>query len=118
MRTGALPRLRGHHGRMYSRFAKIFLAVLTMSAGLATQASAVVPPRDCKTTTVDGRRYHIKADQVRCETARRHARYYLDNRRSPRGWRCRRNTSGGSLFARCTYTKSNPDRVIHIIRRR
>ena len=52
-------------------------------------AGAIVPPRDCGTTTVKGKRYNIKADQLSCSTAKPHARRYLSTGRRPSGYKCR-----------------------------
>ena len=65
-------------------------------------AQAIVPPRDCGMTTVKGKRYNIKADQLRCSTAKPHARRYLSTRQKPSGYRCRNYTGSTKLKFRCS----------------
>lgn len=74
------------------------LAVAALSAG---QAGATVPPKNCGNITVKSRAYQIKADQVRCATAKRYAKRYLSVRDAPSGWRCRDFRSSRMKF-RCT----------------
>ncbi|HYF25508.1 MAG TPA: hypothetical protein VD931_07190 [Baekduia sp.] len=77
-------------------------ALLAVAAGLglAAPAPAVVPPRDCGSLTVKGKRYNVKADQLRCADAKAWTRTYLERRRAPRGYRCRRYTDTKLTF-RC-----------------
>jgi hypothetical protein len=58
-------------------------------------ASATVPPRNCGPMKVSGRDYIVKADQLRCTTAKASAKAYLLSHRRPRGFTCRdyRNTA-------------------------
>jgi len=62
------------------------LAVLAVSAGAA---SAIVPPKNCGMQTVSGHRYQIKADQMRCRTAKRYSRRYLSTGHRPSGYHCK-----------------------------
>ncbi len=73
--------------------------LLATSAGAA---QAIVPPQDCGMLTVDGRRYNIKADQIRCSTAKPYARRYLASNRRPSGYRCQRYSSQTKLKFRCS----------------
>jgi hypothetical protein len=75
-----------------------------------------VPPRDCKFMTVKGKRYNIKADQLRCTLARRYAEDYLRTRHKPRYYRCARYSTGALAFI-CRATHYNPDREFRAIRR-
>ena len=61
---------------------------LLTAALIAPDAGATVPPKRCGTITVESKRYLIKADQLRCRTARAHARRYLSRRVRPAGYRC------------------------------
>lgn len=76
----------------------VCLIVLTVAA---SPARAIVPPRDCGMTTVKGQRYNIKADQLRCSTAKPHARRYLSTGRRPSGYRCKRYSGSTALKFRC-----------------
>jgi hypothetical protein len=72
------------------------LAAAALAAALLpVAASATVPPRNCGPMKVAGRSYIIKADQLRCTTAKTRARAYLVSHRRPRGFTCRdyRNTA-------------------------
>ncbi len=77
------------------------IAALTVVALTAVQAGATVPPKNCGNITVKSRAYQIKADQVRCPTAKRYAKRYLSVRDAPSGWRCRDYRSSRMKF-RCT----------------
>jgi hypothetical protein len=80
-----------------------FLPVALVCAAtiLPGTAQAIVPPADCGTTTVKGKRYTIKADQIRCSTAKPHARRYLRTGRRPSGYRCRNYGGSTKLKFRC-----------------
>jgi hypothetical protein len=69
------------------RRAPLAVAVLIALAA-ATPAAATVPPRDCRTMRADGKRYGVKSHMLRCPTARKYARKWLDTRQRPKGWRC------------------------------
>jgi hypothetical protein len=70
---------------------KMLLLAVALVAALAipTAATAVVPPKNCGTTSVSGKRYQVKADQISCRSGRDYARRYLRTGRKPRGYRCR-----------------------------
>jgi hypothetical protein len=77
--------------------------VLTASVGitaLSAAAEATVPPRNCGSLTVGSRHYIIKADQLRCSTAKRDAKAYLVSRKKPAGFSCR-NFTGSKMTFRC-----------------
>jgi hypothetical protein len=78
------------------------MMLVVATAASATPASAIVPPVDCGMLTVDGRRYNIKADQIRCSTAKPYARRYLATSRKPAGYRCRNYSSRTKLKFRCS----------------
>ena len=81
---------------------------------LPTLATAVVPPKNCGTMTVSGKRYQVKADQISCSTGRDHARRYLRTGRKPRGYRCKDYRSRrGSVDFYC----NNGRKVFFAIRR-
>jgi hypothetical protein len=90
--------------------------VLLVAAAAAMTAEAIVPPRDCGTIRVKGKRYRIKSDQVRCATAKRYATRYMARGTRPRGYRCYRYRES-SLKAKCVNRRANPDRTIFIIKR-
>ena len=77
------------------------------------QAWAPVPPKDCGRLSAKGKSYQIKADQIRCSTARRHAARYLRYGIKPRGYSCRTYSGGTAIKFRC----SKGARVIFAIRR-
>lgn len=77
------------------------------------KAWAPVPPRDCGMLEVHGKRFNVKADQVRCRTARRYARSYLSSGRRPTGFRCRNYGRETRIKFRC----SKGVEVIFAIRR-
>jgi hypothetical protein len=79
----------------------------------APSASAVVPPKDCGKMKVDGKSYRIKADQLRCEKARKYARRYLAKHDRPRGYDCEDFAGGTRIEFRC----QNGIKVIFAIRR-
>ena len=76
-------------------------AACLIALAVAQPAAAIVPPQDCGMTTVKGKRYQIKADQVRCRTAKPRARRYLATGTRPRGYRCRTYGSQTKLKFRC-----------------
>jgi hypothetical protein len=89
-------------------------AMLALATAIAPyQAWAPVPPRNCGMLEAKGKRFNIKADQIRCRTARRYARRYLVSHRKPRGYSCRDYDGGTSIKFRC----SKGARVLFAIRR-
>jgi hypothetical protein len=83
--------------------AAIAMAVaVATTAVLAPHGAAIVPPTDCGAMTVKAKRYEIKADQLRCATAKAHARRYLSARRKPAGYRCRDYGAETKLKFRCS----------------
>ncbi|HVF77791.1 MAG TPA: hypothetical protein VNA28_05795 [Solirubrobacteraceae bacterium] len=89
--------------------------VMTVAAlaALASPGHAIVPPIDCGAMTVNAKRYTIKADQLRCATARSHARRYLSSKIKPTGYTCRNYGADTKLKFRC----SRGVRVFFAIRR-
>jgi hypothetical protein len=75
---------------------------VAMLAALAPSAPAIVPPTDCGTMVVRAKRYVIKADQIRCTTARTHARRYLTSHTKPQGYTCRDFGAETKLKFRCS----------------
>lgn len=76
------------------RHALAMAAALIVIGVAAAPAPAIVPPRDCGMLSVSGkRRYNVKADQLRCSSARTYSKRYLASHRRPSGYRC---TSYGS----------------------
>jgi hypothetical protein len=67
----------------------------------AAPSPAPVEPRNCGFIQVKGKRYQIKADQIRCRTAKSRARDYLRSRSRPSGYSCRSYNGGTSLKFRC-----------------
>jgi hypothetical protein len=89
-------------------------AVLALAVTLAPQSAwAPVPPRDCGMLRAEGKRFNIKADQIRCSTARRQAKRYLVSGREPSGYSCRDYGRGTKIQFRC----SKGQRVVFAIRR-
>jgi len=81
--------------------AMALVVACAMLAALAPHSAAIVPPSDCGRLTVKAKRYNIKADQLRCRTARSYASSYLSKRRRPTGYRCRDFGSETKLKFRC-----------------
>jgi hypothetical protein len=96
------------------RILVVFTAALAVAVVLAPSAAwAPVPPRNCGMLEEGGKRFNIKADQLRCPRARRYARRYLASHDRPRGYSCRDYGRGTSIEFRC----SRGQRVIFAIRR-
>ena len=79
----------GMRGYLAAPFAVLLAALLLLV--FAAPSPAPVTPRKCGDITVGSREYLIKADQIRCKTARRWAR----------GYRCRNAGSSSALKFRC-----------------
>ena len=79
----------------------------------AGAAWAPVPPRNCGMLEAGGKRFNIKADQIRCRRARRYARRYLVQHVKPSGYSCRKYGRETSIAFRC----SKGVRVLFAIRR-
>jgi len=88
--------MRRHHVTV-AAFAVVVAVLLTFPAA----SPAPVAPRNCGKITVKSKPYQIKADQIRCRTAKKWARSYLGSRWKPRGYKCRPGSSGSSLKFRC-----------------
>ena len=86
--------------RTYHAALTLALACVAIAA-IAAPSAAIVPPTDCGRLTVKAKRYTIKADQLRCVTARPHAARYLSSHRKPRGYRCRDYGAETKLKFRC-----------------
>ena len=89
---------------------------MAVALGASAPSQAIVPPKNCGTITVKGKRYNIKADQLPCTSARIYAARYLGSGVRPRGYSCQRY-KGSALVARCVNTRANPDRTIFMIKR-
>ena len=87
--------------------------VLALALLVAPGAPATVPPKNCGKMSVSGKRYQIKADQIRCATAKSHARRYLRTHDRPSGYRCNDFGSSTKLKFRC----SKGNRVFFAIKR-
>lgn len=87
--------------------------VATLSAVCAPGAWAPVPPKNCGMLEHGSKRFNIKADQLRCRTARRYARAYLARHARPTGYSCREYGRETSIEFRC----SKGSRVFFAIRR-
>ena len=95
------------------RAVSALVLTVAVSAALAPAGLAIVPPSDCGTMTVKAKRYSIKADQLRCATARSHAKRYLSSQIKPSGYRCRNFGAETKLKFRC----SRSAKVFFAIRR-
>jgi hypothetical protein len=89
------------------------LAVLAFVAASAPGAGATVPPKNCGMVTVKSKRYQIKADQMRCSTAKTYSRRYLRSHSRPSRYKCSDYSSSTKLRFRC----SKGVRVFFAIRR-
>jgi hypothetical protein len=89
------------------------LGVAVLALALAPAATATVPPKNCGRLDVGGKRYQIKADQIRCTTAKTYSRRYLRSRDRPSGYSCSNYGASTKLKFRC----SKGVRVFFAIRR-
>lgn len=99
---------------------KLKITLLALVAGLlvaAVPASAIVPPRNCGTMTVKGKRWQVVADQIRCSTAKKWAATYIRSYKTPRYYTCKRGPKGSSLWRTCRATRYSPDREFKIIKK-
>jgi hypothetical protein len=80
---------------------------------LGPVAGATVPPKNCGMLSVEGKRYQIKADQIRCTSAKTYSRRYLRSHSRPSGYSCRDYSRSTKLKFRCTKSV----RVFFAIRR-
>jgi len=78
------------------------LTALIVTGIMAPGTAATVPPKNCGTITVKSQRYQIKADQMRCDTAKTYSRRYLRRHARPSGYRCRSYSGGTALKFRCS----------------
>jgi hypothetical protein len=69
---------------------------------LGPVAGATVPPKNCGMLSVKGKRYQIKADQMRCSSAKTYSRRYLRSHSRPSGYSCRDYSGSTKLKFRCT----------------
>lgn len=106
--TGATPRVKLQRRRKVTVVmrARCSAAAIAASAALAVMAgapptSATVPPKNCGITKVGGKRYQVKADQMRCSAATSYARRYLGSHQHPSGYRCADFGSSTKLKFRC-----------------
>ena len=90
----------------------VVLAAACMAA-MTVHAAAIVPPKNCGKLEANGKRYNIKADQMRCRTARKYARRYLTSGHKPRGYSCRNYGRETKIKFRC----SKSIKVVFAIRR-
>ena len=88
-------------------------AVGALALGAAS-APAVVPPRDCGTMSVSGKRYQVKVDQIACSSGKRYAKTYIQRRTKPRGYTCKRYPARKNRVA---FYCNNGRRVFFAIRR-
>lgn len=81
----------------------LLLVSCALALAVAAPAGAIVPPKDCGSTTVKHKHYDIKADQLRCKKARKYARAYLKTRHKPSGYSCKRFSASQTKIAfRCS----------------
>jgi hypothetical protein len=87
---------------MWSR-GTVLATALAVAVLLATAAPSPAPvaPRNCGMMTVKSKRYQVKADQIRCRTAKSWTRSYLTGSDRPSGYKCRNYGSSTKLKFRC-----------------
>jgi hypothetical protein len=88
--------LRGH----IAAAAAVVLAALLLLV-FAAPSPAPVAPRKCGEITVKSKEYLVKADQIRCRTAKKWSRRYLGSGWHPSGYNCRKGSSDTQLKFRC-----------------
>lgn len=98
--------------------AAVLTACALLAGTLAASAGAVIPPRNCGTIMAKGKKWQVKADQLRCKKAKRYSKRYIRRKKEPRYYDCRRGAKGSALYAMCSATRYDPDKVIHIIKKR
>src|SRR5687768_9498213 len=76
-------------------------ALAGLAFAFAVTLLLVTAPPNCGMMTVEGQRYQVKADQIRCRTAKTWTRRYLRESDRPSGYRCRNGSSGTALEFRC-----------------
>jgi hypothetical protein len=92
--------------------AMLIAGALSAAALIPAEAAAIVPPRNCGILEVKGKRFNIKADQLRCWRARRYSKRYLRSRWEPSGYSCR-----GYRYTALRFRCSKGIRVYYAIRR-
>lgn len=92
--------------------AVLIAGLLSAAALIPAKAGAIVPPRNCGILEVNGKRYNIKADQLRCRPARKYSKRYIASHWKPSGYSCRGYRNSALKF-RC----SKGIRVYYAIRR-
>ena len=60
-----------------------------------------MPPKKCGEITVKSKDYLVKADRMRCDTAKKWSRRYLNEAWRPSGYACSKGDSGTQLKFRC-----------------
>jgi len=93
--------LRGMTYRRSTVAGLAFTLAVALLLVMAAPSPAPVEPRNCGMMTVKGQRYQVKADQIRCRTAKTWTRRYLRESDRPSGYRCRSYRSGTALKFRC-----------------
>ena len=76
--------------------------ILALALFVSAGATATVPPKNCGKLSVSGKRYQIKADQMRCTTAKTYSRRYLSSHDKPSGYRCNNYGASTKLKFRCS----------------
>jgi hypothetical protein len=98
-------RLRAaHRATLAAMFRGMFasaLAAIVLFAVVVPATGSPVAPRNCGMMSVKGKRYQVKADQIRCSTAKTRTRRYLREGDRPSGYKCRNYGSGTALKFRC-----------------
>ena len=92
--------MRGEFRSSRAAAAGVLLA-LSGGAVLSAGAGATVPPKNCGIMTVKSKRFQIKADQMRCDTAKTYSRRYLRSHSRPSGYRCTDFGSSTKMKFRC-----------------
>jgi len=88
--------MRRHHVTV-AAFALVVAVLLTFPA----PSPAPVAPVNCGNISVKGKTFQVKADQIRCATAKKWTRKYLQASWRPSGYSCRKGASSSSLKFRC-----------------
>lgn len=90
------------YNRRIPRACLLATALAAACTALAAPSAAIVPPTDCGLIIVKGKRYDIKADQLRCTTAKPYSSTYLSTQRRPPGYSCRDFGKDTKLKFRCS----------------
>ena len=78
-----------------------FALMVVLLLVAAAPSPAPTAPRNCGMMTVEGDRYQVKADQIRCRRAKTWTRRYIAYGTRPSGYTCKDYGASTALEFRC-----------------